>query len=79
MSSWLEELAEGKGAALLDRRSDSEIDRAIKRVKKTDMDIWFRRAWWRAAGRRRHVDVQRRSSRARHSGFSTVAGEAARR
>ena len=76
--SWLEELAERKRAALLDRGTEFEINRAIKSVKKSDMDIWFQRAWWREAGRRGQVDDERRSGQAGHSGFSSVACEVAR-
>ena len=39
--------------SLLKQRYRDEIERAIDNVKRTDLDKWFRKQWYKAAARRR--------------------------
>ena len=53
MSAWLRALVAARGSVELREEYSDEIERAVKNVKRSLFEKWFRRAWWRANGRRK--------------------------
>ena len=52
-TSSFDKMIEEHGARILREKYHVEIERAIGNLKRSTWDKWFRREWYRAAGRRR--------------------------